>query len=101
MDVRREIVRGEPIEVQGYRLVPVVRRLSGNWRQAKLGSGAVSGQGGGFVRLQPVGLTVRREGEEKYISIPDRTAQMMGGLLLAGLAVPLLLLLGVWLSRRR
>jgi len=95
-----EIVEGEPIHVGGRELVPLVRVTSRVRRQAFVGSDGVGAQGWGFVRLQPVAIVERSEAGECRFPIQDRTAQTLGGLLLAALVIPLLLALAVRLARK-
>lgn len=100
MRVQSEVVRGRPIAVAGRQLVPVVRRTVGEWRQAVIGTRAVTARGGGLVRLRPLGFVERCGGQERLISIPDRTRQALQGMAAAAIIVPLLLMLAVRLSRR-
>jgi hypothetical protein len=100
MDVRTDVVQGEIIEVGDREFVPVVRRVTGVRRTAVIGTTTHSAWGGGFAHLRPVGLIERRENEELFISIPDRTRQLLAGFATAAVAVPLLLGLGTWLARR-
>jgi hypothetical protein len=95
-----EVVEGEPIYVQGRELVPVVQVTTYRRRRAFVGTDRVSGQGRGSVQLRPVAVLERGEAGERRIPIQDRTAQMLGGLLLAALISPLLLALAVRLARR-
>ena len=100
MKVRREVVQGRPIRVEGRTLIPVVRRTTGMWHRATVGSRQLAGQGGGFVQLRPLGVIEQRGEEEHFIPIPDVTGRMLRGLLLAAVAVPLLLIVGMRLARR-
>ena len=95
-----EIVEGKPICVGARELVPLVRVTGRVRRQAFLGSDGVGAQGWGFVRMRPVAILERVEGDERRIPIEDKTAQSLGGLLLAALVIPLLLALAVRLVRR-
>jgi len=92
-------VEGEPIRIGERELVPVARVTTYARRQALVGSSQLSGQGWGFVQLRPVAILERSEAGERRILIRDKTAQMLGGLLLAAFIIPLLLALAVRLAR--
>jgi hypothetical protein len=91
---------GEPIHVGGHELVPVVRVTTHSRRRAFVGSGQVAGQGWAWVSMRPVAIIERSQVGERQIRIPDRTAQMIGGLFLAAFIIPLLLALAVRLMRK-
>ncbi len=95
------IVEGEPIHVGERELTPLVRVTSYARRQAHLGSDQLSGQGWGFVQMQPIAILERSEAGERRIPIRDKTAQLLGGLFLAAFIIPLLLGLAVLLMRKR
>ncbi|HEC33740.1 MAG TPA: hypothetical protein ENI37_03365 [Chloroflexi bacterium] len=100
MEVQTEVARGRPLKVGDRTLVPVVRRTTGVWRQATIGTHHLASRGGGFVCLQPVGL-IEQQGEgERFIPIPDKTRQALWGFLATALVVPLLLTLAARLTRR-
>jgi hypothetical protein len=94
-----EVVEGEAIHVGGRELVPVVRVTTHGQRRAFVGPDRLAGQGWGFVRLQPIAILERREGGERHVPIRDRTAEVLGGLLLAAFIIPLLLGVAVRLAR--
>ena len=94
-----EIVEGKPIRVGGRELVPIVRVETGMYRRAFVGSDGLAGHGLGSVTMQPVAILERSDVGERRIAIPDRTAQLLGGLLLAGLVIPLLLSVAARLAR--
>jgi hypothetical protein len=50
--------------------------------------------------MRPVAILERDEAGERRIPIEDKTAQALGGLLLAALVIPLLLALAVRLVRK-
>jgi len=94
-----EIVEGEPIHIGERELIPVARVATYVRRRAFVGDGQLAGQGRGFVRIQPIAI-IERDGEsERRILIRDRTAQTLGGLLLAAFIIPLLLAVAVRLAR--
>jgi uncharacterized spore protein YtfJ len=94
-------IEGKPIRVEGRELVPVVRVEADVRRRAFVGTHGVAGEGAGLVRVRPVALVERGEAGERRILIPDRTAQLLGGLLLAALVIPALMLLAERIARRQ
>ena len=97
-----EMVQGEPIRVGERELVPVVRVRRYVQRQARVGSSArVMGRGRALFDLRPVAVLERGPEGERRIPIHDRTRQLLGGLLLTALIVPLLLALAVHLTREK
>ena len=95
-----KIARGEPIRVGEHELIPVVRVTTYARRRALVGSDRLAGQGWGIVSLRPIAIIERGETGERHIRIPDRTAQLVGGLCLAAFIIPLLLALAVRLMRK-
>jgi hypothetical protein len=96
-----EVVEGEPIYVEGRELVPVVRVTTHGRRRAIVGPDRLAGQGWGFVRVQPIAILERSMSDETRVPIRDRTAEVLGGLLLAAFIIPLLLGVAVRLARTR
>jgi hypothetical protein len=96
-----EIVEGKPIRVAGRELVPVVRVETDVQRRAFVGSGGTAGEGGGFVHLRPVAILERNGMGERRIPVRDRTAQWLGGLLLAALVIPALMIVAEYIVRKR
>lgn len=94
-----EIVEGKPIHIGARELVPVVRVETSTRRRAFVGSDGLAGQGWSFVHMRPIAILERSEAGEHLIPIQDRTAQALGGLLLAALIIPLLLSVAVRLAR--
>ena len=99
--VTSTIVEGEAIHAGERELTPLVRVTAYTRRQAHVGSDWLSGWGGGFVRMRPIAIIERSEAGERRIPIRDKTAQMLGGLFLAAIIIPLLLGLAVLLMRKR
>jgi ABC-type uncharacterized transport system involved in gliding motility auxiliary subunit len=99
MKIRSKTVRGQPLEVEGRRLIPVARRTTALWRKALIGN-RVAAHGGGFVHLRPLGLVEQHGDEERFIPIRDQTRQALLGLLAAAIIVPLLLIVAVRMARR-
>ena len=96
-----EIVEGRPVRFGHRELVPVVEVESVVQRQALVSNRGLMGGGLGFVHLKPIAILERRDGERlRHMRIPDRTAQLIGGSLLVGLAIPLLMLVAVRMARR-
>jgi uncharacterized spore protein YtfJ len=96
-----ETVQGDPIPVGGREIIPVVEVTAYAKRRALVGDRRLYGQGGGFVRLKPIAIIERGPAGERRIPIRDKTAQILGGLLLTALIVPLILILAVHLMRKR
>jgi uncharacterized spore protein YtfJ len=94
-------VEGEPIRIGERELVPVVRVETEVRRRAFVGANGLAGEGAGFVHLRPVAILERSGEGEQCIPIQDRTAQLLGGLLLAALVIPALMLLAERIARRR
>lgn len=94
-----EVVEGKPIRVGGRQMVPVVRVTARGRRRATVGPDRLTGWGWGLVRLQPVAILERSETGERRVPIRDRTAEVLGGLLLAAFIIPLLLGVAVRLAR--
>jgi hypothetical protein len=95
-----EIVEGRPIRVGERELVPVVQVETCVRRRAYVGADGLAAGGWGFVRMRPVAVLERGGAVERRIPIRDRTAQLLGGLLLAAFIIPLLLMLAVRLVRK-
>jgi uncharacterized spore protein YtfJ len=95
-----ETIEGRPIHVEGRELVPVVRVETDVRRQAFVGANRLAGEGTGFVHMRPVAILERGEGGARRIPIHDRTAQLLGGLLLAALIIPALMLLAERIARK-
>jgi hypothetical protein len=94
-----QIVEGKPIRVEGRELIPIVRVETSMQRRVFVGSDGLAVHGLGSVTTQPIAILERSDGSERRIAIPDRTAQLLGGLLLAALVIPLLLSVAVRLTR--
>lgn len=100
MKVESEVVEGRAIRVGDRQLVPVVRRTVGVWRRATI-AGGVSARGGAFVRLQPVGLIERGEGEGRFVPLPDPTRAALLGMAVVGAVVAAVACVAGWLASRR
>jgi hypothetical protein len=95
-----EIVKGDPIQVEGRELVPLVRVTGRIRRRALLGSEGVSGGGWGFVYMRPVAILDRSGAGEHRLGIRSGTGRSFVWLSVAFLTVPLVAVLLVSLSRR-
>jgi len=95
------LVTGRSIQVGERELAPVVRVTSHVQRHATVGSQSLAGQGWHTVHLRPVAVLERSSAGERIIPIHDRTRQIMGGLLLAALVIPMLLALATRLARSK
>jgi hypothetical protein len=95
-----EIVEGGAIRAGERELVPLVRVTTGVRRQAFVGADRVAGRGWGLARLRPVAILERSETGERRFPIRDRTAEVLGGFLLAAFVVWLLLAVAVRVARR-
>jgi len=83
--LRVKTVRGEAYSIGGRSLIPVARMVSFGKARATVGSHQISGQGGGFVWIQPLAIVeVAPEGERR-IPIAGATSAAVWGFL--GLAV--------------
>lgn len=95
-------VRGDPIEVAGRTLIPVVRVASFARGQATVGSRATGGGGGGFAWVTPVAvLESTPAGEpvgERRIAVVDATASALKGMATAAAVVALVCFVIRWLS---
>ena len=96
-----EVIEGKPIRVGEQELRPLVRVETRVQRQAFVGAGGLAGHGHGYVRMRPVAIVERSAAGERRIPLQDRTAQVIGGLLLAAFVIPLLLALAVNLAKAR
>jgi hypothetical protein len=95
-----EIVRGDPIQVGGRELVPLVRLTSRVRRRAFVGSDGVGGGGWGFVHMRPVAMLDRSRNGEQRLRVRSETASSIVWLPLAFLVVPVVAGLLMYLSRR-
>jgi hypothetical protein len=95
-----EIVEGDPVQVEGRELVPVVRVTSRMRRRAFMGGDGVGGGGWGFVHMRPVAIVDRSGAGEQRLQVRNEAAGSIVWLTLIFLAVPLMAFLLVYLLRR-
>jgi hypothetical protein len=70
-------------------------------RRVLVGGERLAGHGQGFVHLQPVAVVEQDGDGERLIPIHDRTAQILSGLLLAAIVIPLVAAVVVGAARKR
>ena len=88
-----KVIEGEPIQVDGRELVPIVKARSAMRRGVTFGTHNASGHGGGIVWLKPVAVIERRpDGSEHRIAILDLTGEAIRGMLIGIAIVPILYL---------
>ena len=95
-----EIVEGDPIQVDGGELVPIVRMTRYGRRRALIADEKIAGQGQHFVSLRPVAILDERRPEAQRVIIYDETERAIKQLLLVALMVPLVAALLIYLWRR-
>ncbi len=96
--VERQLT-GEPLTFFGTRTVQPIASVSG-WVGA---GGDENGSGAGaYVSVTPVEVVVRdADGREQRVPTPDATGAALKGMLLAGLAGPMIWLIFRLIARRR
>lgn len=99
--LRIQTVRGEPYQVGGRTLTPVVRIVSFGRANGTVAAEDVSGWGAGFVRITPVALVEAGDQGERRIVLYDATARVLRGLFVKSLAMVLFLGTIRWLACRK
>jgi hypothetical protein len=103
---KTELIEGDPMQINGHELVPVMKARSILRRQVTFGTAASSGGGGGIVWLQPVAVIKRHsDGSEERIPITDETGLAIRGMLIGAMVLPILYLFiasvtALWRCRR-
>lgn len=92
-------VQGEPYNIAGRRLIPIVRAVSFGKARATVGRNHVGGWGGGFVQITPVAMIEETVEGRQRISITDATSRALWGMVAAGAAIALLFTAVRWLAR--
>lgn len=98
--IKHKLLYGEPIRVGDKQTIPEARLTGLMSRRAVFGmQNEAAANGWALVRIQPTALIEHDRRRTRRIPIYDRTMQLLGGLLLGALAVPLLMELAVRLAR--
>ena len=97
--LRVKTVRGDPYDVGGRELIPVVRVVSFGKASGTIGTRQVGGRGGGFVWIKPVAILEVTPTGERRIAIQDGTAAAMRGMFAAMVSMTLLFTAIRWLAR--
>ena len=87
--LRVKTVRGEGYSIGGRSLIPMVRIVSFGKARATVGGHEISGQGGGFVWIQPLAIVEVTPAGERRIPIDGETAAVVWRTV--GLAVAIVL----------
>jgi hypothetical protein len=95
-----EILRGDPIHVEGHELVPWVRVTSRVRRSASVSGDSVGGGGWGFVHMRPVAILDRNGTGEHCLQVREEEAASIIRLPLVFLVVPMFAVLLMYLSHR-
>ena len=98
---RVKTVRGQPYDVGGRELVPVVRIVSFGRARGTIGLNGVTGRGAGFALLLPVAIEEKTAEGERRIATRDTTANVLVGLCGAAVVMTVFFALARWLARRR
>ena len=96
---RMTVVAGSPIQVGDREIVPLVGVSSTLRRGAFVGQASEGACSRGVRHLRPIGVVERRSGRERVIPVRDLTSQILAGLTLAGLLVPVAVFVLTALSR--
>lgn len=98
--IKHKLLYGEPIRVGDRQIIPQARLTWLTSRRAVFGmQNKAAANGWALIRIQPTGLIEQDRRCTRRIPIYDRTAQLLWGLLMGALAIPLLMELAVWLAR--
>lgn len=97
---RTETVCGEPYHIEGRKLTPVARVVTFGKAKGTIGADAVSGFGGGFVRVTPLAILEETDEGERRIPLTDATSNAVKGMVVAVLAVTFVSIAIRWLVRR-
>ena len=95
-----EILEGEPLQVEGRELVPLVRVTSRVKRRAHLSGETVGGHGYGFLHMRPVAILDRSHDDEQCHQIPNATVRILVWLGLITVVLPPLTWLAIHLARK-
>jgi hypothetical protein len=93
-----ETVKGDPIQVAGHELVPLVRITRHVRRRAFVGSEGVGGGGWGYVYMRPIAILDGSGAGERRLPVRSETIRSMVWLSVVFLVVPLVAVLLIYLS---
>ncbi len=99
--LRIRTMRGEPISAGGRELIPVARVVSFGRASATVGSGQISGGGGGFAWIKPLAVVEVTDTVERRVDLRDESAKAIQGMLAYGIAIGLVCTAIRWLVRQR
>src|SRR5512144_3013926 len=88
---KREIVRGQPLQVGDREIVPEAEVWSWQAKQLGLSGPGASGGGAGWSWSRPTALIVRSTGRERRVRVDDLNLQFEIALIVAGIVLPILL----------
>ena len=97
---RVRTVHGEPYNVGGRKLIPVVRIVSFGKASATIGTRQIDGRGFGFVWTRPLAVVEETPEGERRIAVTDGTANAVRSLLGGAVATTFTLAAVRWLVRR-
>jgi hypothetical protein len=84
------ILEGDPYQLGGRELTPVVQMQSLFRRQVTFGTNNSSGYGGGLIWLKPIAVVERdTDGNERHIAIVDEAGMAIKGMLIAAAILPI------------
>jgi hypothetical protein len=98
---RVKTVRGQPYEVDGRKLVPVVRIVSFGRARGTIGVNGVIGRGAGFALLLPMAIEEKTAEGERRIATRDTTATVLVSLFGAAVVMTVFFAAARWLARWR
>jgi hypothetical protein len=99
--VRVQTVRGEPYEVRGRRLIPLVRVVSLGKARASIGTHRLEGRGWGLAYVKPLAMVEEIPGGERRVAVRDGTARALQSVYLAAVLATLILAGARWVARKR
>lgn len=98
---RVKTVRGQPYDVGGRKLVPVVRIVSFGRARGTIRLNGVTGRGAGFALFLPVAMEEKTAEGERRITTRDTTANVLVGLFGAAVVMTVFFAVARWLARWR
>ena len=98
---RVKTVRGQPYDVGGRELVPVVRIVSFGRARGTIGVNGVTGRGAGFALFLPVAIEEKTAEGERRIATKDTTANVLVSLFGTAVVMTAFFAAARWLARRQ